>query len=115
MGLPIYYRNKIYTDDEKEELWLEKLDKKVRWVDGVRVDISEGEEEYYKLLEVKRAKNKRLGYGDDTENWERKKYENERRNLKKMERYERKWAEEEEEGKAIADKLRSRVSISKSL
>ena len=76
---------------EKEELWLEKLDKKVRWVDGVRVDISEGEEEYYKLLEVKRAKNKRLGYGDDTENWERKKYENERRNLKKMERYERKY------------------------
>jgi hypothetical protein len=109
LGLPIYYRNKIYTDDEKEELWLEKLDKKVRWVDGVRVDISEGEEEYYKLLEVKRARNKRLGYGDDAKNWELKKYENDRRNLKKIERYEKLY------GKGQANKLRSRVSISKSL
>ena len=64
LGLPIYYRNKLYSDDEKEKLWLEKLDKEVRWVDGVKVDISKGNEEYYKLLEVKRAKNKRLGYGD---------------------------------------------------
>ena len=54
---------------------------------GVRVDISKGEEEeYYKLLEVKRQKNKRLGYGDDSENWELKRYENQRRNLIKKER-----------------------------
>ena len=33
-----------------------------------------------------RQKNKRLGYGDDAKNWELKKYENERRNLKKLER-----------------------------
>ena len=109
LGLPIYYRNKLYSDDEKEKLWLEKLDKEVRWVDGVKVDISKGNEEYYKLLEVKRAKNKRLGYGDDTENWELKDYENQRRNLKKIERYEKVY------GKDHADKLRSRVSILKSL
>ena len=86
LGLPIYYRNKIYNDDEKEKLWLEKLDKEERFVDGVRVDIANGNEEYYKLLEVKRAKSKRLGYGDDSDNWELKEYENQRRNLKKMER-----------------------------
>ena len=87
LGLPIYYRNKIYTDEEREKLWLEKLDKEERWVDGVRVDISKGEEEeYYKLLEVKRQKNKRLGYGDDSKNWELKRYENQRRNLIKKER-----------------------------
>ena len=29
-ALPIYYRNKIYTEDEREILWLEKLDKMER-------------------------------------------------------------------------------------
>jgi len=86
IALPIYYRNKIYKDDEKEALWLEKLDEGVRYVNGIKVDIKKGEEEYYKLLEQERKKNKRLGYGDDSRNWELKKYENERRNLKKLER-----------------------------
>ena len=27
MALPMYYRNKIYTEEEREKLWLEKLDK----------------------------------------------------------------------------------------
>jgi hypothetical protein len=36
-----------------------------------------------------RQKNKRLGYGDDAKNWELKRYENERRNLKKLERLEK--------------------------
>ena len=56
---------------------------------GVKVDISKEEEEYYKLLEVKRQQNKRLGYGDDRENWELKRYENQRRNLIKKERIQR--------------------------
>lgn len=89
LALPIYYRNKLYNDEEKEMLWLQKLDKEERYVDGVKVDISKGEDEYYKLLKHKREKNKRLGYGDDAENWELKKYENERRNLKKLERLEK--------------------------
>ena len=86
LALPIYYRNKIYNDDEKEKLWLEKLDKEERWVCGVRVDISNGDDDYYKLLAYKRAMNKRLGYGDDKINWELKRYEAQRRWLKKQER-----------------------------
>lgn len=81
IALPIYYRNKIYTEEEKEKLWLNKLDEEIRWVNGEKVDISKGEEEYYKLLKWHRAKNKRLGYGDDSKNWEQKRYENSRRNL----------------------------------
>jgi hypothetical protein len=81
IALQIYYRNKIYTEEEKEKLWLQKLDEEIRWVNGEKVDISKGEEEYYKLLEYHRKKNKRLGYGDDTKNWEQKRYENSRRNL----------------------------------
>lgn len=89
IALPIYYRNKIYSDEEKELMWLEMLDKEKRYVDGVEIDISKNENEYWKALKIYRAKNKRLGYGDDRVNWELKKYENERRNLKKIERIEK--------------------------
>lgn len=34
MALPKYYRNKIYSDEEKELLWKEKLDKKILWIQG---------------------------------------------------------------------------------
>ena len=38
-ALPIYYRNKIYTDEEKEKLWLNKLDKQERYVNGTKISI----------------------------------------------------------------------------
>ena len=91
MSLPIYWRNKIYTEEEREKLWLEKLDEERRWVDGVEVSIANGEDDYFELLAVKRKKNKRLGFGDDEVNWELKRYENERRNLKKLERIRKKY------------------------
>lgn len=83
LNLPIYYRNKIYEEEEREQLWLEKLDKQERYVLGKKIKVrNEKEEEYYyKALEEARKKNKRLGYGDDSINWERKRYENERRRL----------------------------------
>jgi len=86
LPLPIYYRNQIYTEEEKEKLWLKKLDEEIRYVGGEKIDISKGEEEYYKTLEYYRKKNKRLGYGDDQKNWEQKRYENERRNIKTLTR-----------------------------
>jgi hypothetical protein len=86
LALPIYYRNKIYSEEEKEKLWLKKLDEEVRYVCGEKIDISKGNETYYKILEWYRNKNKRLGYGDDSKNWELKRYENERRNLKTLTR-----------------------------
>lgn len=84
LPLPTYYRNKIYNDDEREELWLELLDKNVRYVNGIKIDISKNEDDYYRVLERQRALNKELGYGDDEENWEKKLYENNRRNLKRL-------------------------------
>lgn len=81
MALPIYYRNKIYTEEEKEKLWLQKLDKEIRYINGIEIDISRGEDNYYKVLKEERAKNNRLGYGNDTKNWELKRYENNRRNM----------------------------------
>ena len=40
LSLPIYYRNKIYTEEEREILWLQKLDKEERWINGHKIDIS---------------------------------------------------------------------------
>jgi hypothetical protein len=79
IGLPTYYRNKIYTDEQKEQLWINKLNKNERYVDGQKIDISNGEEEYYNALKAAQAKSKALGYENDETNWKRKYYEEERR------------------------------------
>lgn len=80
MSMPIYYRNKIYTDEEKEELWLQKLDKNERWVCGEKVKAND-ERQYYEILKYHRKRNKELGYGDDEINWDRIEYEKQRRKL----------------------------------
>lgn len=86
IAMPVYWRNKIYTEEEREKLWLEKLDKQERWVDGIKIDISKGEETYYKVLAEAQEKSNRLGYGDDSIDWEKRGYENARRELKIKER-----------------------------
>lgn len=81
ISLPKYWRNKIYTDEEREKLWIEKLDKQIRYVNGIEIDISNGEDEYYKILKREQEKNRRLGYGDGETKWEQKEYEEQRRQL----------------------------------
>jgi len=81
LNLPIYYRNKIYTEEEREKLWLEKLDKEERWVCGEKVDISKNEENYNKLRDYYRKLNDRLGYGNNEIDHEKKRYEINRRKL----------------------------------
>lgn len=86
VALPVYWRNKLYTEEERERLWIEKLDKQERWVDGRLIDISKGDENYWKALKEARKKNKRLGYKDDSKDWDKIKYENQLRQLKINER-----------------------------
>jgi len=81
MSLPIYWRNQIYTEDEREKLWLNKLDKQERWIMGEKVDVSNGYEEYNKLLKFHQERSNKLGYGNDKINWNDKQYEEERREL----------------------------------
>lgn len=81
LGLPTYYRNKLYTDEEREELWIHKLNKEKRYVLGREIDISKGEEQYYKALKTAKAKNKQLGFGEGKNQWIREQYENERRQI----------------------------------
>lgn len=76
-ALPIYYRNKIYSEEEREALWLEKLNKQERWVMGNKVSIANGDKEYYAVLNTARQKNARLGFQQP--NWEKEEYDRQRR------------------------------------
>jgi len=86
LAMPKYYRNKIYTEEEKEKLWLKLLDKNIRYVNKIKIDVSEDETDYYNVLNQQRILNKQLGYGDDEKNWSRIKYEQNLRNIKRLER-----------------------------
>ena len=86
LPLPKYYRNKLYTDEQKEQLWLNLLDKQTRYVNGIKIDVSENENDYYNVLKQARKLNKQLGYGDDTKDWDKQQYERHLRNLKRIER-----------------------------
>ncbi len=79
IGLPIYYRNYSYTDEEKEDLWMQKLDEEIRYVNGVKVPFKKGakNKEYWSRLKQAQAKNKRLGFGSNKKNWSKIKYQTE--------------------------------------
>lgn len=81
IALPIYYRNKLFSDEEREILWMQRLDQEVRYVDGVEIDVSESYDEYYEALKEARRKNKLLGYGNDEKDWNKMHYENSIRRL----------------------------------
>lgn len=91
INLPIYWRNKIYTEEERILLWGHMLDKDERWVRGERVSIAteEGVKEYLELLEYHRRENKMMGFGNDEKNWDRVRYENRIRKQKHKEREEK--------------------------
>lgn len=80
MSLPMYYRNKIYTEEEREEKWIEKLDKGKRWVNGREVENS-NIKLINKLLKEGQEASEAKGYIGDKANWEDKQHENEQRNL----------------------------------
>ena len=67
--------HKIYTDEEREKLWIIKLDKMKRYIMGEEVDIKWNYYDYWQLLEYYRNENKRMGYGSNEKNWDRIEYE----------------------------------------
>lgn len=85
-SLPVYWRNKIYTDEQKELLWLQKLDKEERYILGQKVDISKNFKEYLTGLAQARKYNRKHGYGTGEANYEEELYENQMRTLKQLTR-----------------------------
>lgn len=80
--LPIYYRNKIYKEEEREKLWIEKINKGTLYIGGEKTDIKNGyTKNHLELLEWYRWKNKELGYGDDSKEWSIDEYKKNRKKL----------------------------------
>lgn len=73
-SMPIYLRNKIYSEEEREKLWVEKLDSQTRYVMGQKIDVStkEGEEKYERAREYNLEKYSNMGFG--TTEWNKKNY-----------------------------------------
>lgn len=85
INLPIYYRNQLFTEKEREMLFLDKIDKGIIYV--MKQKVHRDDEEYYlQLLEEGRRTEQRI-YGNHVQEWEEQKYLNRlRRQRKKQER-----------------------------
>lgn len=77
VNLPIYYRNKLFTEEQREELWLNKLDQNARFVRGIKcdkLDTEEGLMLFEQILKTAQEDNIKLGFGDNSKEWNRKEY-----------------------------------------
>lgn len=88
-ALPQYYKNKLYTEDQKEILWQELLDKEERFVLGSKIDVKLNPKNYDTQLKYAQALNKVLGYNDDSVNWEKRHRERYLANLNHLKRKQR--------------------------
>ena len=39
LNLPIYYRNKLFTEEDREKLFLDKIEKGIVYVLGTKIDL----------------------------------------------------------------------------
>ena len=85
LNLPIYYRNKLFTEKEREKLFLDKIEKGIVYVLGIKIDLKTEESRYMGVLVSERERCERL-YHDNPKEWEDRKYLN---RLKKQ----RQWTE----------------------
>lgn len=67
MSMPTYIRNTMYTDEEREKLWIEKLDSGIIYVNGFKIKntgTKESYDEIRKALEYARELSVKGGYGN---------------------------------------------------
>lgn len=108
ISMPIYWRNKMYTEEEREKLWIHRINKEERWVMGQKIDVStqKGKEEYWKALKYHQKRNLRLGYGaqNDEARWEKKAYEEQQREFQQLTRIRKAYARDKKKANANSAK-----------
>lgn len=65
LQLPRYYRNKLFTDEQREKIWLQKMAEGTRYVCGIGINVDTDTNRYERHVQIARAKNTRLGYGSN--------------------------------------------------
>lgn len=81
IALPVYWRNEVYSEEEKEKLWMIKIESGYRYVGKIRINVKKTDREYYKVLWQEQQKNIRMGYGSDKIEWKEKEQENRMRDI----------------------------------
>lgn len=77
IALPIYYRNHIWNEQEREQIWLDRLDKGSIYVRGIEIPnvyTEDGQRRYNQVLRAQQEDNIALGYGSDENEWKEKDY-----------------------------------------
>ena len=88
-ALPTYYRNHTYTDDEKEKLWLQKIESDTRYIGKQKFKMTTQAPQYFAALKREQELNTKLGYGTDEIQWNEKQYQEALREQKKELRLQR--------------------------
>ena len=57
VAIPEYYRLKMWTDDERENKWIEKLESGIRWIGGIKTN-EKNRNEVERAIAKNRIKNK---------------------------------------------------------
>lgn len=77
VALPIYYRNKLFSHEERDEMWTDRLDKGSIYVNGIEIqniESNESQEYYYNLLAEQQKWNEAIGYGNTSKEWQKEPY-----------------------------------------
>lgn len=74
IALPIYYRNKLWNENERNKLWANRLDKQKRYIRGIEIDISKDDTRYWRILKEQQNDNIKLGYGSTKNEWKKHDY-----------------------------------------
>ena len=90
-SLPIYYRNHIYTEEQREKLWINKLDEGTRYITGTKYDFKTKEDiaNFYNALKIAQKDNKKHGYKEIK--WELKDYKIDIEKLNNYENFIKNW------------------------
>lgn len=75
-GLNKYYRDKLYTDLQREDIRMKKLDEGIKYINGKKYDYKTEQQKinFEKNLEYFRQENIRKGYGDRSEKFRKRYY-----------------------------------------
>lgn len=87
VALTPYYRRKLFTDEQREFMSIEYAEMKIVWLAGMKIDISNGYEDYEAVRDYQRQINRMLGYGGPITEEQRIKDSN-KRDIRRQKRYE---------------------------
>lgn len=74
--IPKYFRDKIYTEEQRERLRLDRMESPIKYIGGKSVNIVHNEQEYQRLYSAETQKNNRLGYKKSAQTTEKQIAEN---------------------------------------